>query len=328
MEVDMKTILGRTATDKWLAYQTKRFDRHEFLKQELHYKINAANKFLALKVDGKKIADWNITKLVSDTRTPATIAAQIIDQIMAYDLSYKTMIGYYNTFRSIFSFFLDSGYTHSFALGMVKFPKRQHTSFDVENKAIKISKDRIKTILSKTDAEYKLAVKFAAYTGLRQGEQRELRWKDINFENKTISVTRCVQLFDTVGFTKTKNGQRQVPLSESLAKDLKVYRLSQGVPDKEALVFQNNGKRIFGQKLRDVLKKACKQADVEVIRWHDLRHFFASILLQTYGDDLHKVTSFMGHGSIEMTRKVYGHWLDDRKRNAEDAAKLDAALTL
>ena len=65
-----------------------------------------------------------------------------------------------------------------------------------------------------------------------------------------------------------------------------------------------------------------------MIRWHDLRHFFASILLQTYGDDLHKVTSFMGHGSIEMTRKVYGHWLDDRKRNAEDAAKLDAALTL
>ncbi len=80
--------------------------------------------------------------------------------------------------------------------------------------------------------------------------------------------------------------------------------------------------------LRDVLKKACKQAGVEVIRWHDLRHFFASILLQTYGDDLHKVTSFMGHGSIEMTRKVYGHWLDDSKRNAEDAAKLDAALTL
>ena len=153
-------------------------------------------------------------------------------------------------------------------------------------------------------------------------------WSQLESDNKTISVTRCVQLFDTVGFTKTKNGQRQVPLSESLAQDLKVFRLSQGVPDKEALVFHNNGKRIFGQKLRDVLKKACKQAGVEVIRWHDLRHFFASILLQTYGDDLHKVTSFMGHGSIEMTRKVYGHWLDDSKRNAEDAAKLDAALTL
>ena len=86
-------------SDKWLAYQSKRFDRHEFLKQELHYKINAANKFLALKVNGKKIADWNIRKLVSETRTPATIAAQIIDQIMAYDLSYKTMIGFAGRLR-------------------------------------------------------------------------------------------------------------------------------------------------------------------------------------------------------------------------------------
>ena len=36
----------------------------------------------------------------------------------------------------------------------------------------------------------------------------------------------------------------------------------------------------------------------------------------------------MGHGNIETTRKNYGHWLEDKERNAEDVAKLDAAFNL
>ena len=164
---------------------------------------------------------------------------------------------------------------------------------------------------------------------MRQGELRELRWKDINFDNNTITVSRSIQLFGTIGHTKTKNGQRIVPLIPSIAQELKELRMASGRPEDGELVFVGkDGKRIYGQTLRDNLDAACLLGQVSRIRWHDLRHFYASILLQTYGDDLHKVTSFMGHGSIEMTRKVYGHWLDDKKRNAEDAAKLDAAFSL
>ena len=103
--------------------------------------------------------------------------------------------------------------------------------------------------------------------------------------------------------------------------------MSLGKLDKEALVFGNSrGNYIHDRFLRKQLEKACKQAKVSHIRWHDIRHFYASILLHTYGDDLHKVATFMGHKSIEITRNVYGHWLDDKNRNAEDAAKLDAAF--
>ena len=164
---------------------------------------------------------------------------------------------------------------------------------------------------------------------MRQGELRELRWQDINFDNNTITISRSIQIFGTIGHTKTKNGQRIVPLIPSIAQELKELRMASGRPKDEQLVFVGkDGKRIYGQTLRDNLDTACLLGKVARIKWHDLRHFYASILLQTYGDDLHKVTSFMGHGSIEMTRKVYGHWLDDKKRNAEDAAKLDAAFTL
>ena len=60
---------------------------------------------------------------------------------------------------------------------------------------------------------------------------------------------------------------------------------------------------------------ACHAAGVERIRWHDLRHYYASQLLDKFGDNLHAVASIMGHEDIATTRKIYGHWLADDARD-------------
>jgi integrase len=321
------TVSGFKGIAEWYSYQKTRYTQGEFLRQELRHKENIAEKFAKIIVQGKTIEQWDLDKLVTHPRSPASISQEIISQVLSMDISHKTMKGLYYSFKNIFTFFHERKWTHENAIGSTMFPKQKHGAED--NKAIRISKENIEKIISHAKPEYKLVIKFAAFTGLRQGELRELRWKDINFDNNTITISRSIQLFGTIGHTKTKNGQRIVPLIPSIAQELKELRMASGRPEDEQLVFVGkDGKRIYGQTLRDNLDTACLLGKVARIKWHDLRHFYASILLQTYGDDLHKVTSFMGHGSIEMTRKVYGHWLDDKKRNAEDAAKLDAAFNL
>ena len=321
------TVSGYKGIAEWYAYQKTRYTQGEFLRQELRHKENIAEKLAKIIVQGKTIKQWDLDKLVTHPRSPASISQEIISQILAMDISHKTMKGLYYSFKNIFTFFHERKWTHENAIGSTMFPKQKHGAED--NKAIRISKENIEKIISHAKPEYKLVIKFAAFTGLRQGELRELRWQDINFDNNTITISRSIQIFGTIGHTKTKNGQRIVPLISSIAQELKELRMASGRPEDDALVFVGkDDKRIYGQTLRDNLDTACLLGKVARIKWHDLRHFYASILLQPYGDDLHKVTSFMGHGSIEMTRKVYGHWLDDKKRNAEDAAKLDAAFTL
>ena len=321
------TVSGYKGVKEWYEFQKTRHQQGEFLRQELRHKENISEKFVKIIVQGKTIGQWDLDKLVTHPRSPASISQEIISQILLMDISHKTMKQLYYSFKNIFTFFHERKWTHENAIGSTMFPKQKHGAED--NKALRISKENIEKIISHAKPEYKLVIKFAAFTGLRQGELRELRWKDINFDNNTITVSRSIQLFGTIGHTKTKNGQRIVPLIPSIAQDLKELRMASGRPEDDALVFVGkDDKRIYGQTLRDNLDTACLLGKVARIKWHDLRHFYASILLQTYGDDLHKVTSFMGHGSIEMTRKVYGHWLDDKKRNAEDAAKLDAAFTL
>lgn len=71
---------------------------------------------------------------------------------------------------------------------------------------------------------------------------------------------------------------------------------------------------------RRVFKKLLEKADLPAIRFHDIRHTFASLLLQQ-GESLHYVKEQMGHASIQTTVDVYGHIAPGSNRNAVN--KLD-----
>ncbi len=72
------------------------------------------------------------------------------------------------------------------------------------------------------------------------------------------------------------------------------------------------------------IKDACRRAGVAAIRWHDLRHYYASKLLQAYPDDLWRVKTYMGHSDIRITQGIYGHWLESDADNAAAVDKLSA----
>ena len=165
----------------------------------------------------------------------------------------------------------------------------------------------------------------AVYTGLRQGELAALAWDRVDLERRLITVDRSFK-------GPTKGGRvRYVPILDVLLPVLRAWRLLGGG---SGLVFPNErgrmqtpGARIFKDRFHRVLDAAGFERpvvgrQVHYIRFHDLRHTFASHWVMR-GGDLFKLQKILGHKSIEMTLR-YAHlcpsaFADDHGRFGPDA---------
>lgn len=127
------------------------------------------------------------------------------------------------------------------------------------------------------DDRDRLMLWFAVATGARAGEQLALKWSDITWTEGAESVRfRRSFTHGHLGTTKSKR-HRSVPLPPALADALQAARNEAGARE---LVFANDSGRMMriGQ-LHECLWRSLKRARLREIRWHDLRHSFASHLV-------------------------------------------------
>jgi len=119
-----------------------------------------------------------------------------------------------------------------------------------------------------------------------------------------------------------------VPLTRDVVQSLKELYIARGRPNHpDVLVFPSNkGTVRMPSKFLAAIYRACDAAGVERIRWHDLRHFYASTLLQIYSDELWRVKNYMGHSSIAVTQARYGHWLESDEEDTDAVDKLSVAF--
>ena len=163
----------------------------------------------------------------------------------------------------------------------------------------------------------------AARSGLRQGELLALEWDDLNLIGRFIEVRRN---FTHGGLTTPKSGEsRKVDMSLELRqvlRDLQVDRQLEAVTrcwsTVPALVFcDERGQRLRHNAVRLLFHRLLKEAGVRRVRFHDLRHTFASLLLQQ-GESPVYVKDQMGHSSIQITVDHYGHLIPGGNRQAVD----------
>jgi integrase len=172
-----------------------------------------------------------------------------------------------------------------------------------------------------TPREYPLFVT-AIRTGLRIGELLALEWGDVDLHGHFLTVRRTVD--DETGLvTAPKNGKtRRVDLSDQTTQVLqdllvarKAEKLAHGWKELPTLVFV----RPTGEKYQCVmvreqsLYRALAKANLRKIRFHDLRHTFASELLRR-GAPITYVKEQLGHGSIQITVDTYGHLMPGANR--------------
>ena len=156
-------------------------------------------------------------------------------------------------------------------------------------------------------------------TGLRIGELLALQWRDIDFENLEISVTRSISL-QHIGECKTETSRKPVPMDAEIAESLWRWRHNSVYPKPEDWVFASphtNGKQPYwpGTLYRAHLGPAAKAAGIPgKIGWHTFRHTFAT-LLKANGEDL-KTVQLLRHANSTVTMNVYAQGVTELKRKA------------
>ncbi|MFJ5230360.1 tyrosine-type recombinase/integrase [Kitasatospora sp. NPDC088391] len=159
----------------------------------------------------------------------------------------------------------------------------------------------------------------ALRTGLRKGELLGLRWEDLDLEGGTASIRRTLQRTPTAGLTtlptKTVSSERRIALSTECVHALKRHRERQVRERKAAgdswmdsgFVFTGpDGSPTDPSTLTRYFTSLCRAARLRRIRFHDLRHTAATLLLEQ-GVELVVIKELLGHAHIGVTATVYAH---------------------
>jgi len=160
-----------------------------------------------------------------------------------------------------------------------------------------VTSDEWPRLLSACSVEMRVIVVFARLTGMRLGEILNLKWEDIDWHRDSITIVKC-----------KNNTPRTIPMTSTL----RTVLLRRYEKANSSYVFPGeNGKRTT---IRTGFNAACRRASIKNLRFHDLRHTFASDLVNK-GIDLLTIMKLMGHKSISSTMR-YAHLQEKRLREA------------
>ncbi len=198
------------------------------------------------------------------------------------------------TLKAFFNMAIRDGKTDVNPVKEVKF-------FKEDNKKERIlTPEEIQRLLAECNGHLRPIVQIALNTAMRLREILYLKWCNVDFNRNIIVVTK----------TKSKKN-RNVPMNGLVTETL------QGIERKSEYVFCDPKTGEPYHSIKTTFGKALKRAGLVGVRFHDLRHSAASMMVES-GVDLATVKEILGHSSIEMTMR-YTHPTTEGKMNAVKA---------
>ena len=169
----------------------------------------------------------------------------------------------------------------------------------------------------------------ALATGMRQGELLALRWQDVDLAQGTLQVRASLRYQVGKGFVfeepKTKHGRRSIALPPDAVEALQTHLVRQEAERQrlgtawrdEGLVFASEvgGPIEATNMMRGSFHRVVERAEVPKIRFHDLRHTAATLLLGARVNPK-VVSEMLGHSAISITLDIYAHVLPDMQQDA------------
>lgn len=193
--------------------------------------------------------------------------------------------------------------------------------------------EEVYAIAAAIHGPYRVTVHLAAEVGLRQGEILGLRVEDLDLLRHTLTVSRQAQTIRGRGVVldlppKSEAGYRVVPLAPETVDALALHLATYGSPG-GLVVTTSGGTAARRQTHDDAWAKAKRKADAAnpALRFHDLRHRYASVLIEA-GLDALTVKTLMGHASIEETYDTYGHLFRGQEERAAKAISASIGAVL
>lgn len=179
------------------------------------------------------------------------------------------------------------------------------------------------------EPRYYAAFVLAIMTGLRKGEILGLKWADIDFDNRVIQVNRTLTWIGgnpVFQEPKTDRSRRTVALPVQAIQALRAHRANQAherllmgasYEDSDLVFARPDGRPVYTRTFDDAWYRALQRADVPRIRFHDLRHTHASLLLQQ-GVHPKIVSERLGHSTVSITLDTYSHVIPGLQQQAVD----------
>ena len=237
-------------------------------------------------------------------------------------LSEKTIRDIIIVLKMILKFGIKNGYLEYIQID-AKFPSKQEKKdLDVLSKA---DQKKFMEHLRNNFTFKNLGIFICLSTGMRSGEICGLRWCDVDTVEGVIKVRHTLQriyiiegetrhtelLLDT---PKTANSVRDIPMSSELLKMLKSLNK---VVNENYYVISNDIKPIEPRTYRNYYKKLCKQLDIPELKFHGLRHSFATRCIESKAD-YKTVSVLLGHSNISTTLNLYVHPNKEQKKKTID----------
>ena len=168
-------------------------------------------------------------------------------------------------------------------------------------------------------------VHLMAYTGLRQGEALALKWSDIDFENKKITVDKTavrIKEKQTLQTPKTKNSKRVISIDPTTLSILKSWKKDQiKIHFKNGKHFEGDGNFIFTNERAEwvhihnfirYFKRFIADHKLKPITPHGLRHTHASLLFSA-GVEPKNISDRLGHSTVQITLDLYTHITEEQR---------------
>jgi len=320
-------------TNGYKVHEEPRIDNGEILEDTYLKKVADIKCLLKTKVEGLRFGSSKPKDLTLGYIKLKLFPALKADGVKGKDRSHKTLKAYKTALNSLLTFsILIECITINPIVGFKLYKnKKQEFQANIKPKQQRIAPDIIKKIVDNLPVfrpfgcSMQLIANFAIQTGARAGEHRGLTWDNVDFKNNLAHIVTALHRVSKEKRTKTNQSVRSMPLSSDMISSLKELWLQQGKPKGTNFVFPKNEKGSIALNIEEdmyswngFLNRACKDAGVDKIRWNDLRHYFASKMLQTYPGDIWKVSRKLGHANIKIVQETYGHWIQDEEQKLKD----------
>jgi len=226
-----------------------------------------------------------------------------------------TLCKYLRTLGAVLRYAVKMRYIDFNPASEVEKPKRDSSHEDKE--VVVLNPEKIQALFDNArDLKDKVMFMTAVLTGMRQGEILGLKWSDIDWINRQIRVRRTYN-HGRFYEPKSKASKRKIDLAPQLVKAIREWRLASHFKAEDDLVFPNpeGNPQNHTRMLRKSFHPTLVKAELRRMRFHDLRHTYASMLIKQ-GENIKYIQAQLGHSSIHMTIDVYGHLMDSVNQDA------------
>lgn len=246
------------------------------------------------------------------------IVHDFVEELRARGLACNTVQGIYRLLSAAMRFALEEGVIRKNPCKRIRVRREESAEQRVLSHA---EQEKLRAAVSD---EKDIPALLSLYTGIRLGEVCALKWSDIDWESRTITIRRTAQRVAQpktadggktmlmIGTPKSMRSHRVLPIPEFVLERMRGMMKKKTISE---YVFGTMGHAAEPRTIQRRFQRLMEKLGISGAHFHTLRHSFATRLLEL-GVDIKTVSTLLGHGSAKTTLDFYAHSLIEHQRAA------------